>query len=266
MQPQHGKARLEKKTLCTPDTVHIILDADWMTRALPGQFAMVRIHADTDPLLRRPIRLCAVTPTGIELLFKIRGTGTECMSSWNVGHSVDIIGPLGNGFTPPPPQTPVSLIAGGIGIAPLICFARWLLSNRPDCDVRMYLGTQTSADIDAFIPFIPDGCKLQLATEDGSRGKHGFATDMFAADAASQTAGMVYGCGPMPMLKALADLTRNTNQQCQISLEAHMACGIGACLGCTVPSHSADNPTPLRVCADGPVFDARQIFPQSEPI
>jgi dihydroorotate dehydrogenase electron transfer subunit len=257
MQAQHGQARLAQKKLSAPDTVHMVLDAPWLNRAKPGQFVMLRVHNNTEPLLRRPISLCAVTPTGVELLFKICGTGTERMSAWPIGHQVDIIGPLGNGFTPPLPQTPVCLVAGGIGIAPLICMARWLLSNRPDCDVRMFLGTQTSTDIDAYTPFIPDGYTLQIATEDGSRGERGFVTDILAAASYSKPAAMIYGCGPMPMLEALADLTHRTGQTCQISLEAHMACGIGACLGCTVPTGS----TNVRVCADGPIFESHRIFP-----
>jgi len=266
MQAQHGQARLTQKKLSGPDTVHMVLDASWLNKAKPGQFVMLRVHNNTEPLLRRPISLCAVTPTGIELLFKIRGSGTELMSAWPVGHTVDIIGPLGNGFTPALTQTPACLVAGGIGIAPLICMARWLLSKRPACDVRMFLGTQTSTDIDAYIPFIPDGCTLQIATEDGSRGEHGFVTDMLAADSSSNQTAMIYGCGPMPMLKALADLTRRTGQTCQISLEAHMACGIGACLGCTVPTHTPTGSTNVRVCAEGPVFDAHQIFSPAKPV
>lgn len=238
----------------------MVLDAPWLQWALPGQFIMLRIQPDTDPLLRRPISLCAVTPNGVELLFKIRGIGTERMAAWPVGHTVDIIGPLGNGFTPPPPQIPAWLVAGGIGIAPLICNARWLLSNRPDCNVRIYLGAGTSADIDAFVPCIPEGCEVQIFTEDGTRGKRGFVTDMLTADAGSHPEAVLYGCGPMPMLKALATLAQQTGQSCQISLEAHMACGIGACLGCTVPAHTPDGSTNVRVCADGPVFDAHLIF------
>ena len=160
----------------------------------------------------------------------------------------------------PPANTAACLVAGGIGIAPLICHARWLLSNRPDCDVRMYLGAGTSADIDAFAPFIPEGCELRIATEDGTRGKRGFVTDMLAADANSNPEAVLYGCGPMPMLKALATLAHRTGQACQISLEAHMACGIGACLGCTVPAQTPNGPANVRVCADGPVFDAHLIF------
>jgi dihydroorotate dehydrogenase electron transfer subunit len=261
MQAQQGQACVAHTTLCTPDTVHMVLDAPWLQWALPGQFIMLRIQPDTDPLLRRPISLCAVTPTGIELLFKIRGIGTQRMAAWPEGHTIDIIGPLGNGFTPPPAHIPAWLVAGGIGIAPLICDARWLLSNRPDCDVRMYLGAGTSADIDAYAPFIPEGCALHIATEDGTRGERGFVTDMLAADADSHPEAVLYGCGPMPMLNALATLARRTAQACQISLEAHMACGIGACLGCAVPAHSPDGPAYARVCADGPVFDAQRIFP-----
>jgi dihydroorotate dehydrogenase electron transfer subunit len=261
MQAQLGRASLAHKTFSNPDTVHMVLDAPWLSHARPGQFVMLRIQPDTVPLLRRPISLCDITPNGIEILFKIRGTGTELMAAWPVGHQVDIIGPLGNGFSPPSSQTSACLIAGGIGIAPLIGLARWLLAERPNCDIHLLLGTKTAAESDAFVPFIPEGCTLHIATEDGTRGEHGFVTDMLAAASYSKPAAMIYGCGPMPMLEALADLTSRTGQTCQISLEAHMACGIGACLGCTVPSHTSANSTNVRVCADGPVFEAHRIFP-----
>lgn len=260
-QTQHGRGCVTHTTLCTPDTVHMVLEAPWLHGSLPGQFIMLRIQPDTDPLLRRPISLCAITPNGVELLFKIRGVGTERMAAWHEGHSVDIIGPLGNGFTPPPAHIPAWLVAGGIGIAPLICNARWLLSKCPDCDVRMYLGAGTSADIDAFAPFIPEGCELRIATEDGTRGERGFITDIISTDSNSNPDAIIYGCGPMPMLNTLANLARRTGQACQISLEAHMACGIGACLGCTVPALISGAPVQVRVCADGPVFDANIIFP-----
>jgi dihydroorotate dehydrogenase electron transfer subunit len=261
MQPQHGQASLIHKKLSAPDTVHMVLDAPWLNRAKPGQFVMVRIDAGTEPLLRRPISLCAVTPTGIELLFKVSGSGTERMAAWPVSHLIDIIGPLGNGFTPPPPQTPISLVAGGIGIAPLICLARWLLFERPDCDITIFLGTKTSKECTALTPFIPERCRLHIATEDGTCGKPGFVTDILMTDSSPNPTGVLYGCGPMPMLSALADSARRTGQTCYISLEAHMACGIGACLGCTVPAHTSDGPAKVRVCADGPIFEAHQIFP-----
>jgi len=259
MQPQHGRARVAHTTLSAPDTMHIVLDAPWMQQAQPGQFIMLRIQPDTDPLLRRPFSLCAITPDGIELLFKICGTGTEHMASWPVGHSVDIIGPLGIGFSPPPPRTPVILVAGGIGIAPLIGLARWIKAEDSECDLRILLGTGSAAEIDAYLPLMPQGCTLRIATEDGTRGKRGFVTDILARETQPDT--MFYGCGPMPMLQALAEITRTSGHSCQISLEAHMACGIGACLGCTVPANTENPAGNVRVCADGPVFDARRIFP-----
>ena len=260
MHVKHGEAILTHKTLSGPDTVHMVLDAPWLKGAKPGQFVMIRIQQDTEPLLRRPISLCAVTPSGIELLFKIRGCGTEHMAEWPVGHHIDIIGPLGNGFTPPPARTPACLVAGGIGIAPLIGLARWLLAERPDCDVHMLLGTKKADECTALRAFVPGECTLRIVTEDGSCGDHGLVTDILTAEQAESPAAMLFGCGPMPMLAALADLTFRTGQSCQISLEANMACGVGACLGCTIQAHGSGGPENVRVCADGPVFEAHRIF------
>ncbi|MBM4309784.1 MAG: dihydroorotate dehydrogenase electron transfer subunit [Deltaproteobacteria bacterium] len=261
MHITQGSARIVQTARSGADTVHMVLEAPWLQQALPGQFIMLRIYAGTAPLLRRPISLCAVTPSGIELLIKIRGSGTERMAGWPVGHAVDIIGPLGNGFAPPPPGTPAVLVAGGIGIAPLICLARWLKDNRPDCSVRILFGARTAADCDALVPFIPASCALQIATEDGSRGTQGSVTDLLAYKPAVCPDALFYGCGPMPMLKSLARLACDTSHACFISLEAHMACGVGACLGCTVPAYTPQGPSQVRVCADGPVFEARRIFP-----
>jgi dihydroorotate dehydrogenase electron transfer subunit len=261
MTPQHGRARILENTLLSSDTAHLVLDADWLQQARPGQFIMLRVHTDTDPLLRRPISISAAGPRGIEILFKIRGSGTERMAAWPIGHTVDIIGPLGNGFMPPGPAQQICLVAGGIGVAPLIGLARWLILNRPDCAVHMLIGAGSCADSDAFEPFAPEGCALHISTDDGSRGRQGTVIDMLTADFSLGPDTVLYGCGPMPMLKALAGVARSSGTKCQISLEAHMACGIGACLGCTVSAHTSNGPAQLRVCAEGPVFDAGIIFP-----
>lgn len=260
MHPHHGTARILDKKLHGCDIVHMALEAPWLQRSLPGQFIMLRIPHAATLLLRRPISLCALTGKGVELLIKVRGTGTERIAEWPVGHSLDIIGPLGNGFQPPHGADAV-LVAGGIGIAPLVCLARWLLDNRPDCKVRMLFGARSSAECDALTQFIPSACDLRIATEDGSHGVRGFVTDLLPADAGVRSGSVFYGCGPMPMLQALAGITRTTGSPCYVSLEAHMACGVGACLGCSVPAHTPEGPAYVRVCADGPVFEARQIFP-----
>ena len=262
MTPHHGQAIVVHKNLSGSDTVHMVLKAPWLNHARPGQFIMIRVHAGTAPLLRRPISLSAVTPQGIEILFKIRGTGTRHMALWPVGQLTDIIGPLGHGFDPPRPATPAFLVAGGIGVAPLIGLARWLRDNLTECPVHMLLGAATTSDIDCLVQFVPENCTLETAAEDGSSGHHGFVTDLLTLDKLKQQPqAMVYGCGPMPMLKTLATLSRSAGSPCQISLEAHMACGVGACLGCTVPVHTSDGQKQVRVCADGPVFDACHIFP-----
>ncbi len=262
MTTHHGIARIVTTALSGTDTVHLVLEAPWLLQARPGQFVMLRVGDGTAPLLRRPFSLCAVTHSGIELLVKIRGNGTERMARWPAGHAVDIIGPLGNGFQPPPAGTASAvLVAGGIGLAPLVCLARWLRDNRPECAVRMLLGARTGTDCDALIPFIPPSCALQIATDDGSRGTRGLVTDLLEDAAVLRPAPVFYGCGPMPMLQALANCARRAGLPCFVSLEAHMACGVGACLGCTVPAITPRGPAQVRVCADGPVFDSRLIFP-----
>jgi len=239
----------------------MVLDAPWLQHALPGQFIMLRIQDATAPLLRRPVSVCSVTTAGAELLIKICGCGTEIMAGWPVGRAVDIIGPLGNGFPLPPTGTSAVLVAGGIGIAPLICLARWLVNSRPDCSVRILFGARTYGDCDALIPFIPATASLKIATEDGSRGERGLVTDFLDDESILRPDAVFYGCGPMPMLQTLAGLTRKAGRPCFVSLEAHMACGVGACLGCSIPAYKPLGPSQVTVCADGPVFDAGLIFP-----
>lgn len=261
MTPQHAAAAIGRTTLIGDDTVHMVLDAPWLIHAHPGQFIMLRVGQDTAPLLRRPISLCAVSPAGAEILFKIRGTGTARMAAWPAGRKVDIIGPLGNGFDLPVSCRPVCCVAGGIGIAPLIFLAHQLLATRQDRIVHMFLGAATAAGIDALAPYIPESCILHAATEDGTRGCRGMVTDAVKNKQCDLLNAVYYGCGPMPMLESLAGLSRLAGAPCQISLESHMACGVGACLGCTVPAHTGTASINLRVCADGPVFSAEDIFP-----
>ena len=226
--------------------------------ARPGQFIQVRLSEKDEPLLRRPISIHRVDGTNVELLYQVVGRGTQALSRRKRAESLDIIGPLGSGFDyrlgTAGHQTPV-LVAGGMGVAPLVFLAEKLAGRR----ALALIGGRTKTHILCEKEFKKYGCEVKIATDDGSRGFKGRVTDLLAdvikRDARCAMRGMIYACGPKPMLKAISGLSKQTNIPAQVSLEEHMACGIGACLGCVVSTKTGQK----RVCKEGPVFNADEL-------
>ncbi|WP_298269325.1 dihydroorotate dehydrogenase electron transfer subunit [Geobacter sp.] len=241
-----------------------------LSGASPGQFIMVRVRDAIDPLLRRPFGIFDVgtiksefpglgSATYFEILYKVVGKGTEALSDYHHGDHVDVIAPLGAGFDLGDPAEEKILVGGGVGIAPLYYLARTLVQRSR---VRFFLGGRTRDDILCVTEFERLGVETYVATDDGTLGDRGLVTDVMERhireDGRPKT---LYACGPMPMLKAVADIARRTATPCQVSLEAYMACGMGACLGCVVKGkgHSDDTPDYRCVCKDGPVFTFDQL-------
>ncbi len=224
----------------------------------PGQFVMLRIGSGNDPLLRRPFGIfhCYDVDGGavVELLYKVAGRGTAMMAAISAGAEVALLGPLGSGFAPVAARRQV-LVAGGIGVAALYLLARQL--REQEQQVELLLGGRSSDDIVAAAEFEALGVTVRCASEDGSCGHKGYVTDLL--DGVDDAA--VYACGPMPMLHAVARLCRRYDLPLQVSLEARMACGVGACLGCVVAGsgHSEQQPRYLCTCTSGPVFDAAAL-------
>lgn len=234
----------------------------------PGQFVMVRVSETHSPLLRRPFSITKsysvahpnrVKRGHIVILYKKVGRGTEKMTGWMKGQEVDLVGPLGNGFTIPPypSSSRVVLIGGGVGIASLYPLAEVLDAGK----LSILIGGRTAEDI--LLPY--DSRKLKpnllIATEDGSLGFKGTVIDLFLTlkKEAKDEIRCLYASGPMEMLKKLADLTREERMTVQASLEARMGCGFGACWGCVV--RTTDPSTPYhRACKEGPVFDLKEII------
>jgi dihydroorotate dehydrogenase electron transfer subunit len=227
--------------------------------ALPGQFVMLRINDGTVPLLRRPLGVHNVKGGQgvVELLYEVVGKGTELLSRKQPGEYIDIIGPLGNGFTLRPPAlertTPI-LVAGGMGVAPLVFLAEKLKVNK----CLVLIGARTKEQLICANDFKRLGCKVKLATDNGSAGFKGRVTDLLKKELAALgcRGSTIYSCGPEPMLKAVSRLAKNYNIPAQLSLEAHMSCGFGACLGCVVNTLGGYK----RVCKEGPVFNANDII------
>ncbi len=227
--------------------------------ASPGCFVMVLPGKGTDPLLRRPFTLCGVSGDLVELLFQVKGRGTDIMSKWETGRSVDILGPLGNGFFIPAGLKKACLVGGGMGIAPLLFLARFL--NESGVDVRIFMGSKTISGTINLEDFKLDGCEIFYSTEDGSKGKKGFVTDLLmdvlksdSSNGFSNTA--IFCCGPLKMAEVVSQCASSFCIPCQVSIEEKMACGVGACLGCVTCTN--DNKY-KRVCVDGPVFTSTEI-------
>ncbi len=229
--------------------------------AAPGQFVMLSPGAVTDaprfdPLLPRPMAVFRSSPSGgcFEVLYKITGRGTRLLAAAREGDSVACVGPLGEAFPNPTVSGPAVLVGGGTGIASLYDLARRLAAQRP---TRVLLGGRTRRDLMAEAEFreLPD-VEIGLATEDGSAGQRGLVTELLAGALRGAPPAAVYACGPTGMMAKVSELCAETGTSCFVSLENHMACGFGVCLGCAVPRGEGGF---ALVCRDGPVFPAGAV-------
>ena len=242
----------------TADVVRLTLHCPRIAAAAkPGQFVMIRAGETLDPLLRRPFSIHKVTAAGeLAILFKVIGKGTRLLATAAPGDKLDVLGPLGRGFVPDP-TGPHCLIGGGMGIAPLYFLAQQLMAaGGSHANPPALLGAQTQAELLLLAQeFTELGFPVLTATDDGSLGHQGFVTDLL--DAILSEVRQVYVCGPMPMMRTVAAKCRGAGVACQVSLETHMACGLGACLGCTFPASAGGY---RHVCKDGPVFPAEEVL------
>ncbi|MDF1555618.1 MAG: dihydroorotate dehydrogenase electron transfer subunit [Deferrisomatales bacterium] len=222
--------------------------------AAPGQFVMLKVADSIDPLLRRPFSIHRMHPSGeFEVLFRVAGQGTRLLSAVHVGTRVDAIAPLGSAF-PLDAANPL-LVGGGVGVAPLLFLTDALLErgSRP----KLLLGGRSDRDILCHDDFGCLAVPYELATEDGSLGEEGLVTRLLTRGLRSAEAGVtVFSCGPARMLAAVARVCADRQVPCWVSMEAYMACGVGACLGCVIPG---TNGAYLRVCKEGPVFPADAV-------
>lgn len=255
------------------NTYLVRLEASAIARAIrPGQFVMLRLSDHSDPLLGRPFALYdtflndAGEPVGLDIVYLVVGKVTSLMSQLRTGDRVEIWGPLGNGFPDPPPNSrQVALVAGGIGQTPFLAHVRELLGTRGYGGqsprrraerVSLYYGVRTANLAAGVEDFQSAGADVHLSSNDGSLGHHGFVTDLLEQHPSPD---QIYGCGPEPMLKALAAVAERRGIPCQLSLETPMACGIGICFSCVMPVKAERGWDYKRVCVDGPVFDATSL-------
>jgi len=231
-------------------------------RARPGQFVNVAVQAQNG-LLRRPFSIYRVSRQGpfagtVEFVFDAHGPGTEWLTRIDSHQLLDIVGPLGSAFPIPQRQVPCLLVGGGYGVAPLFFLAEEL--TREGFRVDMLVGAATQERIFNVIEAKRMTASVTFTTDDGSFGERGRVTDVLAQVAEDCRTKVVYGCGPMPMLRALSETCGELELPCQVAVEEHMACGIGVCWTCVVPIRAKDGSIRMkRSCIDGPVFNGGRI-------
>ncbi len=220
--------------------------------AQPGQFVMIRCGEGSGYLLRRPLSIHQLSNNKLAFLFTVAGKGTYWLSQRQAGDNIDLLGPLGNGYSIHSASHHLLLVAGGIGIAPLGFLAQEALNQ--GCSVTLLLGALTAAQL---YPghLLPHQTEIIIATDDGTAGKKGMITDLLPdfVDWADQ----IFACGPSSMYQAMAAQSRQLKaKSVQISLEVRMGCGRGICYGCTVKTKGGLK----QVCKDGPVFELDDIL------
>jgi dihydroorotate dehydrogenase electron transfer subunit len=252
----------------------------------PGQFAMVRLLEHSDVLLRRPMSIYDVMPQEtaaqrsangaspeiIRLLYKIVGRGTCLMGALKPGDRVELLAPLGHGFFEEE-YLPVAKaadevlhVAGGIGIAALLLPARQIA--KAGLRQRLFFGGRTAGDLVGAEDFESYVEEMALATENGSKGHHGYVTsplEKCLADNPKQKF-LLMACGPWAMLHATVDLAQRFSQPCLVSMENRMGCGLGVCLGCCIRVEGTGHGAYERVCTEGPVFRAEKVIWEREEI
>ena len=225
--------------------------------AQPGQFVMLRVGSGTDPLLRRPFSIAGFDRTGaLLILYRVLGKGTALMSQWRPGARTKVLGPLGKGFDLASTEGISIMVAGGIGVAPLVFLSQELGSSRK----ILLMGSKTYNELIPIEDLVGGDVVVHLATEDGSTGHMGLVTELLGSTLGELEADktMVYACGPEAMLKEISRICWKKGVSCQVSTEAVMACGVGACQGCAIRAKNKERQY-YHVCKDGPVFDIKEI-------
>jgi dihydroorotate dehydrogenase electron transfer subunit len=215
---------------------------------------MVRGDFGTDPILPRAFSLVETGALGA-ILVRVVGKGTKRLAEMRVSDALTVLGPLGNTFRTPAQSDPPILVAGGVGVAPLLFFAETLFQSGGVKPLFFY-GGRTVKDI-LFKERISSVSDLVVTTEDGSLGEKGLVTTSVERVLGDRRGAEIYTCGPEPMMEALAEIAGRTDASLQVSLEQSMACGMGTCKGCAVHERGGRY---KYVCSDGPVFDAREVF------
>ena len=231
----------------------LVIETKASEYAIPGQFINI-FSNDGSKLLPRPISICEIDKAHgtLRVVYRVVGKCTEEFSKLQAGDTVDVLGPLGNGF--PLEEGKAIVVGGGIGVPPMLELAKQLEGH-----VTAVLGYRTD---DLFLEdnFIDAADEVVFATDDGTVGVHGTVVEAMKEN--DLKADVIYACGPKPMLKGVAEYADSIGAKCYVSMEERMACGVGACLGCVCQSKDVDDHSHVknkRVCKDGPVFLSTEV-------
>jgi len=221
------------------------------SKILPGQFVQVRISGGNDPFLRRPFSYYRVSGKRVEVLYEVLGRGTEILSRKKKGDDLKVMGPLGNGFSRKIGKKKRILVAGGVGVPPLV-----FLAERSPTDYLL-IGTKSKAEVLPKNELRIVKAKILCSTEDGSLGTKGFVTAVLEKVIMDEDPRdlFIQTCGPKRMMQAVIAMAAKYGIAGEASWDESMACGVGACLGCTCQTKGGRK----RVCKDGPVFDYREV-------
>lgn len=257
---QKQKAVVASQRRLAPQIYDMWIETPLAEWAVPGQFIGV-YPGDRSTLLPRPISICEVREDGcaLRIVYRIAGQGTAEFARYVQGERIDILGTLGNGFpVEAAAGKKVFLMGGGIGIPPMLQLAKALQTVTDRENIQIIAGYR---DAQTFLrEDLAQWGRVYIATEDGSVGTRGNV--MNAIEENGLRADVIFACGPMPMLRAIKQYAQEADIPAYISLEEHMACGVGACLGCVVKTREIDRHSHVhnaRICTDGPVFEAKEV-------
>ncbi|MBI4359561.1 MAG: dihydroorotate dehydrogenase electron transfer subunit [Candidatus Jacksonbacteria bacterium] len=224
--------------------------------ARPGQFIMIECKGKA--FLKRPMGLSSADPKNgvIEFIYQVCGAGTRALHERNLGETLELIGPLGNSFWIEKNARVLGLVAGGTGIGPLLMLAKSLHETSPSVEIIGFIGGKNAGIVCGINKMMECAREVRVTTDDGSVGAKGFVTDALIEFLKINTLDSIIACGPTPMMKKTAEVARERKIPCQVSLEEHMACGFGACMGCPFETNDGEYE---MICSKGPIFDANKI-------
>lgn len=255
--------------VCVGPRLHVVtLESPEIASSIePGQFVHMKIPQMEDHILRRPFSVFArdVEAGTVEILYQVVGYGTDHLTKLEPGLGVEMIGPVGHGWTMQDEGSRALLVGGGVGAAPLFMHCEALVAAGVDVDV--VLGAQTHVALvcrERYMDVLSErgeaGDHVRCATDDGTFGRAGFCTSLVeealdAAEAEGASYDYLAVCGPEPLMKIVSEIAKRHHVACELSMEKRMACGVGACLSCVVETTSGKR----RSCVDGPVFRAEEV-------
>ncbi len=265
---QRVLARLLEHTEVSPNYWRMKMRQYFVAQnAKPGQFAHLLPRRETlnAPLLRRAFSILNAQDDWFEILYRVNGAGTQNMTLFRPGDDIDVVAPLGNGFEYSTKHA--LLVGGGVGVPPMAMLAKFRdASAQSDNSTKVLIGARNVRDVICLDDFaklgFEIGLDLKVATDDGSMGEQGLVTTLLERELQTQQSEtVVYACGPWPMLRAVAEVCRQYEVPCQVSMEESMPCGVGVCNGCVVEMKNAPDEYSKyrRICVEGPVLWAHEV-------